>query len=82
MSILDNWDQWKDFLGNRLDASNEKGLTDGAVSEMAYRLGDYLANEVDPKNAEEQVLKDLWTVADEQEQHTIANLMIKYVKNK
>ncbi|MEH6939108.1 DUF3243 domain-containing protein [Bacillus sp. JJ664] len=82
MSILDNWDQWKDFLGNRLDASNEKGLADGAVSEMAYRLGDYLANEVDPKNAEEQVLKDLWEVADEQEQHTIANLMIKYVKNK
>jgi Protein of unknown function (DUF3243) len=82
MSILNNWDEWKDFLGDRLSASTEKGLGEGALSEMAYRLGDYLANEVDPKNPEEQVLKDLWNVANEQEQHTIANLMMKYVQNK
>ncbi|WP_088010536.1 DUF3243 domain-containing protein [Gottfriedia acidiceleris] len=82
MSILDNWDQWKDFLGDRLDATGDKGVGEGAISEMAYRLGNYLANEVEPKNAEEQILKDLWNVADEQEQHTIAHLMMKYVKNK
>lgn len=82
MSILENWDQWKGFLGDRLDAQNEKGMAGQALSEMAYRVGDYLAHEVDPKNSEEQLLADLWKCADEQEQHAIANVMMKYVKNK
>ncbi|GAA3323772.1 hypothetical protein GCM10020331_048980 [Ectobacillus funiculus] len=49
---------------------------------MAYRIGDYLANEVEARNPEERVLADLWKVADEQEQHTIANLMLKIVQHK
>ncbi|MBP0725747.1 DUF3243 domain-containing protein [Bacillus sp. RG28] len=82
MSILENWDQFKGFLGERLAASNEKGMAQSALSEMAYRVGDYLANEVDPKNPEEKILADLWKNADEQEQHAIANVMMKYVRNK
>lgn len=80
MSVLDNWDQWKEFLGERLDGADGKGLTGSAVNEMAYRIGDYLANEVEPKTPEGKILADLWKVADEQEQHTIANLMLKHVR--
>jgi hypothetical protein len=82
MSVLDNWEQWKEFLGERLDGADSKGLTGSAVNEMAYRIGDYLASEVEAKTPEEKILSDLWRVADEQEQHTIANLMLKYIKNK
>ncbi len=83
MSVLDNFDQWKSFLGERLGQANEKGLNDGqSVSEMAYRIGDYLANEVEARNEEEQLLAELWKVADEGEQHTIANLMVKLVQSK
>ncbi|MCP8969063.1 DUF3243 domain-containing protein [Ectobacillus ponti] len=80
MSVLDNFDQWKDFLGDRLNAAQDKGLDGNAINEMAYRIGDYLANEVEARNPEERVLAELWKIADEGEQHTIANLMIKLVQ--
>lgn len=82
MSVLDNWDQWKGFLGERLNAAEGKGIDGSSINEMAYRIGDYLANEVEARNPEERVLADLWKVADEQEQHTIANLMLKLVQHK
>ncbi|MFD0771122.1 DUF3243 domain-containing protein [Bacillus sp. CGMCC 1.60114] len=82
MSVLDNFEQWKGFLGERLDQAQGKGLDGGAINDMAYRIGDYLANEVEARNDQEKLLMELWKVADEQEQHTIASLMVKMVKHK
>ncbi|AQY39144.1 DUF3243 domain-containing protein [Bacillus thuringiensis] len=82
MSVLDNFDQWKFFLGERLEQAQEKGLTGDAVSDMAFRVGDYLANEVEGQNDQEKLLAELWKVANEQEQHTIANLMVKFAQHK
>lgn len=82
MSVLDNFDQWKGFLGERLEQAQGKGLDGAAVSEMAFRIGDYLANEVEAHNDQEKLLAELWKTADEQEKHIIANLMIKFVQNK
>jgi hypothetical protein len=82
MTVLENFEQWKGFLGERLEQAQGKGLDGGAISDMAYRVGDYLANEVEARNDQEKLLAELWKVADEQEQHTIANLMVKMVKNK
>ncbi|MCA1023129.1 DUF3243 family protein [Halobacillus litoralis] len=81
MSVLDNWDSWKDFLGDRLHQAEGQGINNRAVSELAYEIGGYLANSVDAKNNEEAVLRDLWNVADEKEQHAIANMMVKLVQN-
>jgi hypothetical protein len=80
MSVLDNFEQWKDFLGNRLQQATQQGLNQQVVSDVAYQIGDYLAKQVDPKNPEERLLADLWSVADEQEQHAIANMMVKLVQ--
>ncbi|MDQ0270156.1 DUF3243 domain-containing protein [Cytobacillus purgationiresistens] len=80
MSVLDNWQQWKDFLGDRLHQSEEQGMNHSTVNEIAYEIGDYLAKQVEPKNDQEKILADLWSVADEQEQHAIANLMVKLVQ--
>ena len=62
-------------------ASARKRFRRGAVSDMAFRVGDYLANEVEGRNDQEKLLAELWKVADEQEQHTIANLMVKFVQH-
>ncbi|MEI4830993.1 DUF3243 domain-containing protein [Bacillus sp. FJAT-53711] len=82
MSVLENFEQWKGFLGERLEQAQGKGLDGGAINDMAYRIGDYLANEVEARNDQEKLLMELWKVADEQEQHTIANLMVKMVNHK
>ncbi|MEK5443063.1 MULTISPECIES: DUF3243 family protein [unclassified Fredinandcohnia] len=80
MSVLDNFEEWKDFLGDRLQHAKSEGMDEQVISNMAQQLGDYLANEVEPKNAQEKVLRDLWTVASEEEQQAIANVMIKLVQ--
>ncbi|MCM3799194.1 DUF3243 domain-containing protein [Caldifermentibacillus hisashii] len=81
MSVLHNWDEWKNFLGDRLNQAKDAGLDQNVITNLAYQIGDYLANQVDPKNEQERVLSDLWSVADEQEQQAIANIMVKLVQN-
>jgi len=82
MSVLDNWNQWKDFLGERLEQAQEEGINNQVISSLAYEIGDYLAKKVDPKTPEEKVLADLWSVASNEEQHAIASMMVKLVQNR
>lgn len=82
MSVLDNFEQWKDFLGDRLEQAKHQGLNQEVISDVAYQIGDYLAKQVDPKTPEERLLSDLWSLADEREQHAIANMMVKLVQQK
>ncbi len=81
MSVLDNWQEWKGFLGNRLDHAQKEGMTTEVISDLAYQIGGYLATEVEAKNEQEKVLADLWSVATPEEQHAIANMMVKLVTN-
>jgi hypothetical protein len=81
MSVLDNWDDWKGFLGSRLRQAEGKGMKHDAITEVATEIGGYLADKVEPKNAEEKVLADLWSVASEEERHSIASMMVKLVEN-
>ncbi len=81
MSILENWDEWKNFLGDRLNHAQNEGMDEQVVSNLAFEIGDYLAKQVDPKNVQERVLADLWSVASQDEQQAIANMMVKLVQN-
>ncbi|UTR15035.1 DUF3243 domain-containing protein [Salipaludibacillus sp. LMS25] len=82
MSVLDNWEQWKHFLGDKLEHGQHEGMDQKTVSEVAYQVGEYLSEEVTPKNEQEKVLADLWHVATEEEQHAIANMMVKLVQQR
>lgn len=80
MSVLDNFEQWKDFLAERLQAGQQSGMNRETVTNMAYQIGEYLAENVDPKNNEQRLLKELWDVSTEEEQKVLANIMVKLVK--
>lgn len=69
------------LLGDRLNHAQDKGLEDETINNLAYEIGGYLANEVEAKNEQERVLADLWSVASEDEQRAIANMMVKLVEN-
>jgi hypothetical protein len=81
MSVLDNWKQWEDFLADRLHQAQNEGMSEGAISALALQIGDYLSEQVEPKNEQERILADLWSVADKEEQQAIANIMVKIVQN-
>ncbi|MBA4542254.1 DUF3243 domain-containing protein [Thermoactinomyces daqus] len=79
MSVLDNFQEWKNFLAERVDQAKGMGMNANTISDLAYQLGDYLAKDIDPQNDQERLLKDLWSVADENEQRVMAGLMVKLV---
>jgi Protein of unknown function (DUF3243) len=81
MSVLDNWKQWEDFLADRLHHAQNEGMSEGAISNLALQIGDYLSSQVEPKNEQERILADLWSVADKEEQQAIANIMVKLIQN-
>jgi hypothetical protein len=81
MAVLENWDEWKNFLGDRLNHAQNQGMNEQVINNLAFEVGGYLAKQVDPKNIQERVLADLWSVASEQEQHAIASMMVKLVQN-
>jgi hypothetical protein len=80
MSVLDNFGQWKNFLSDRLQHAEHEGMNHDSISNLATEIGGYLANHVEPKNDEEKMLADLWKVADDNEKHAIANMMVKLVQ--
>ncbi|GGL43722.1 DUF3243 domain-containing protein [Sporolactobacillus putidus] len=79
MSVLDNWNQWKDFLGDRIQQAESLGVNEEALTGFAKKIGDYLSENVDPKTEQERVLSDLWHVAGENERLVLARLMMKLV---
>jgi RAB protein geranylgeranyltransferase component A len=79
MSVLGDFQEWKEFLHDRVNQAENFGISKEKINGISYQLGDYLAKHVDPKNSQERVLKDLWSVANEDEQRTIASLMVKLV---
>ncbi|TQS75494.1 DUF3243 domain-containing protein [Ornithinibacillus gellani] len=80
MSVLDNYETWKDFLANRLEQAQSEGMSQETISNVAYEVGDYLAKSVEVKNDETAVLRELWNAASKEEQQAIANTMVKLVQ--
>ncbi|MUT66419.1 DUF3243 domain-containing protein [Paenibacillus sp. NEAU-GSW1] len=79
MSVLSNFGSFKQFLSERVDQAKTMGMTEETIANLAYEIGSFLDEKVDPKNEQERVLKELWDAGDESEKKTIANLMVKLV---
>lgn len=79
-NVLSNFGSWKEFLSNRVDQAKGMGLNEDTISNLAYEIGSFLDEKVDPKNEEQRTLKELWDVGDESERKAIAGLMVKLVQ--
>lgn len=79
MSVLENFEDWKGFLQDRVEQARSLGMDNQMIANMAQEIGDYLAQEVHPENGEEKLLKQMWEVSTEEEQQTLANIMVKLV---
>lgn len=82
MPILENWQRWTSFLGQNVAQAEQAGMSNQVIQQAAVQIGEYLANNVDPKNEQERVLSDLWGIASETEKEALANCVIKLVQNK
>ncbi|HEY0827137.1 MAG TPA: DUF3243 domain-containing protein [Bacilli bacterium] len=81
-TVLETFDKWKEFLAERVNQAQRAGMSDETITKLAFHIGEFLEEKVDPKNREERLLKELWDVGNEEEKKTMARLMFKLVENK
>ncbi|ACV59374.1 MULTISPECIES: DUF3243 domain-containing protein [Alicyclobacillus] len=77
MGVMETFENWKQFLGEHVDRAKEAGLNQDQLANIATKVGEFLASKVDPKNPEQQLLKEMWNVADDEERRAIASIMVK-----
>lgn len=78
-TVLKSFEKWKQFLAERVGQAEQAGMSEETISKLAFQIGEFLADKVDPENKEERVLKELWDVGNDEERKTIARLMIRWV---
>lgn len=80
-TVLTNFETWKHFLADRVAQGKQAGLSEDTISNLAFEIGSFLDEKVDPKNGEERLLKELWDAGNDEERRTLARLMVKLVSN-
>jgi hypothetical protein len=77
--VLENFEKWQEFLGNRVEAAQNKGMSNEKIADVAYQIGGFLADKIDPKNSQERLLKEMWDVSSEEDRHALARTMVNLV---
>ena len=80
ISALDftkDWTTWRETLRDGIATAKGLGISDEDIQDMAVRLGDFLAEKVCPATKEEELIKELWSVADPEERKVMATVIFK-----
>ncbi|MGE5674767.1 MAG: DUF3243 domain-containing protein [Mycobacterium leprae] len=79
--VLQDFDQWKSFLSKQVNQAEDAGTNKDTIVNVATRIGNFLADKVDPKNREQRLLKELWDVGTNDERHALAGMITKMVSD-
>lgn len=77
METETTWHQWKNILRRAVNTGQAVGLSDNTINDVAYQVGDFVANHFDPANREQRLLKELWEQGNEEEKRSLAKLMAR-----
>lgn len=78
--ILANFNQFKQYLSDKVEIGEKMGLSEERLAQITEKVADYLAKNEEPKNREEQVLKELWEVGEKEERHMLAHMLLRMVQ--
>jgi Protein of unknown function (DUF3243) len=78
--ILANFEEFKSYLHSKVQVGENMGLSEETLAKTAEKVGDYLAEHEEPHNSEENLLKELWRVGEQEERHKLAHMLVKLVK--
>lgn len=80
LPVSGTWDEWKKQLAKAVAiGQNLMGMSQQEIAARAEKVGDFLAQNIDPNSPEQRVLKELWEVGDQQEQRSLASMLVKLV---
>jgi hypothetical protein len=77
MAKINDWGEWKKTLGKAVDLGETVGMSDKSITNVAEKVGAFLSNNVDPRNDEERLLKEMWDAADAEDRNVLAKLVVK-----
>lgn len=77
--ILENFNSFKQYLSDKVELGEKLGLSEESLMKATQHVANYLANHEQPRNREEQVLMELWKTASEEEQRSLASMLLKMV---
>lgn len=77
MNNIDNWNEWKNALGKAVNLGESVGLSDTTINNIAAKVGGFLSENIEPRNDEEKLLKELWNVGNNHDKHVLAKLVVK-----
>ncbi|MDN7244918.1 DUF3243 domain-containing protein [Planococcus shenhongbingii] len=78
--ILANFENFKQYLGGKVELGEKMGLSEERLAQITEKVANYLAKNEDPKNREEYVLQQLWSVGEKEERHMLAHMLLRLVK--
>ena len=78
--ILDNFQEFMDYLKKQINRGEKLGLNEEQLAKAAEKVAEYLNKHEEPKNREEYVLNQMWSVAKEDEKHAIAHVLVRLAK--
>lgn len=79
MSMLESFSRFKKILSKSVDIAETVGMSDESLSKATNRLADFLADNVEPRNKEEKILREMWAVSSEEEQKTLSKIILKLI---
>lgn len=71
-----SWENYKKSLGQAVEAAEEFGIGDRGIHAFAATFGEFLNRNAHADLPENRAIQELWQVADEKEQRTLAKLMV------
>jgi hypothetical protein len=81
MNSFNNNDGWKNTIGKAIHIGENFGLSDTTITNITESVGNFISKNIDPKNDETKLLKELWDVANEHDKHVLAKLIVKMTKD-
>lgn len=81
INVINDWDKWKKTLYNIVSMGETVGLSEYTITNLGAKIGEFLASNVDPENREQRLLKELFEVANKNEQETLTSVIIKMIQN-
>ncbi len=74
-----HWEQWKKALAKTVSVAETVGMSEKNIDKIALKIGNILADKVDPENREQRLLQELWRSGDEDDRAVLARLIVDMV---
>ncbi|MFW6389891.1 MAG: DUF3243 domain-containing protein [Halanaerobiales bacterium] len=76
---FEDWNRWKRTIAQAVDLGEKLGMEEDTIVGLGTKIGDFLDKRADPENREQRVIKEMWDMADEEEQKSLTRLLVRMV---